>query len=498
MRSITKILIANRGEIAVRIIRAAREMEIATVAVFSEADRGAMHVRMADEAYCIGPALSSASYLNIEKILETCLRAGAEAIHPGYGFLSENAEFARRTKECNIIFIGPDSNAMQLMGSKLGAKKIARELGVPLVPGTENAVSDFSEALKKGHQIGFPLLIKASAGGGGKGMRLVENSELLEEQLKLAISEASSAFGDGSVFLEKYISSPRHIEIQILADSFGKVLYLFERECSIQRRHQKLIEEAPSVVLNNESRQKMGECAILLASSCSYTGAGTIEFILDEFNNFYFLEMNTRLQVEHPVTELITGIDIVKEQIKIARGEELSFEQKDIQIRGHAIELRICAENPEADFMPDTGILNTYRLPSGPGVRVDNCMEEGMEVPIYYDPLIAKLIVHGSNRMEAIERMKRAISEYYVSGIFTTLDFGMFVMKHEAFISGQFDTQFITKHYHSNLNKGTAEQAKIAALLAASLYLRPLEKDASALIESGDKTSVWKTNRRLK
>lgn len=495
-----KILIANRGEIAVRIIRAAREMDIQTVAVYSEADRNALHVRMADEAYYIGPAASAASYLNIDAILAVCTLAKADAVHPGYGFLSENPVFARRVTEHGLVFIGPTAAAMEIMGSKLGAKRVARELGVPLVPGTEEAITSVSLAIEKAREIGFPILIKASAGGGGKGMRLVEDIKNFEEQLSLAASEAKAAFGDGSIFLERYISSPRHVEIQIMADNFGNTCYLFERECSIQRRHQKVIEEAPSVVLTAEKRRLMGECAVLLASSCGYTGAGTVEFIMDEQHNFFFLEMNTRLQVEHPVTEFITGIDLVKEQIRVARGEKLSFTQNELTITGHAIELRVCAENPFNNFMPDTGLLQTYRLPSGPGIRVDNGIEEGMDVPVYYDPMLAKLIVHAATRSEAINRMKRAIDEFQITGIETTLQFGKFVMNHEAFSGGNFDTHFISRYFdaESELLKQAAadsrEEALLAALLGAVLLDKALPQTES--FSASANTDAWRRNRK--
>ncbi len=489
-----KILIANRGEIAVRIIRAAREMGILSVAVFSEADRNALHVRMADEAWCIGPAASRDSYLNIETIISTSLKAGADAIHPGYGFLSENAAFSRRVTQSGLIFIGPGPEAMEMMGSKLGAKKIARELGIPLVPGTEYAVTTAEEALEKATSIGFPLLIKASAGGGGKGMRLVERISDMQEQLHLAISEATAAFGDGAVFLERYIESPRHIEIQVMADQHGNACYLFERECSVQRRHQKLIEEAPSCVLNAETRRLMGENALRLVASCKYTGAGTVEFIMDEQLNFYFLEMNTRLQVEHPVTELITGIDLVKEQIRVARGEQLSFRQQDLTITGHAIELRVCAEDPWNNFMPDTGTLQTYRLPSGPGVRVDNGIEEGMEVPIYYDPMLSKLIVYAGSRAEAIERMIMAIKEFQVTGIETTLGFGLFTMEHEAFRSGKFDTHFVSRYFKAEQDPGLEEEAFIAALLGTGLLEGAIKPGAA--LQQGAHSSAWKSNRK--
>ncbi len=447
-----KILIANRGEIAVRIIRACHEMAIQTVAIYSSADRDSLAVKMADEAYWVGGASAKESYLKMDSILDICRESGADALHPGYGFLSENSLFAKKVEEAGILFIGPLSSTMELMGDKLRAKGLAKRLGVPLVPGSEGPIKTAYEATQIASVIGFPLLIKASAGGGGKGMRIVDKASDFEQSLSMAIREAEAAFGDGSVFLERYIESPRHIEIQILADSFGNTVHLFERECSIQRRHQKVIEEAPSSLLSENLRNRMGECAVLLAKESGYKSAGTIEFIVDLNQNFYFLEMNTRLQVEHPVTELISGIDLVKEQIRIARGEKLRIRQQDLKIHGHAIELRIYAEDPIHDFLPDTGILKTYQLPSGPGVRVDNGFEQGKEVSIYYDPLLAKLITYGQDREEAIQRMIRAIQEFFIRGVANTLEFGDFVMKHPQFRKGTFDTHFVKNHYTPSLN----------------------------------------------
>jgi acetyl-CoA carboxylase biotin carboxylase subunit len=467
-----KILIANRGEITLRIMRSAKEMGIKTVAVYSEADRNALHVRYADEAVCIGPPPSSQSYLRGDRILEVCKQLKVDAIHPGYGFLSENAVFARQVRDAGIIFIGPSPEAMELMGSKLAAKETAKKHQVPLVPGTEQPIAGISEAKKIAAKIGYPVLIKASAGGGGKGMRTVENEKEFEEQLNRAISEAQAAFGDGSVFIEKYVTAPRHIEIQILGDQHGNVVYLFERECSIQRRHQKLIEEAPSSILTEEMRQRMGNSAVALAKACGYYNAGTVEFLVDDQLNYYFLEMNTRLQVEHPVTEFITGLDLVKEQIKIARGEKLSFTQADLKIHGHAMELRVCAEDPMNNFLPDIGKLKTYRRPQGPGVRVDDGFEEGMDIPIYYDPLLAKLIAHGKDRGEAIERLKRAIDEYEITGVQTTLTFGKWVLEHPDFLSGHFDTGFIPKYFKTDsiqMQPEDAGEKEIVALLGASL-----------------------------
>lgn len=489
-----KILIANRGEIALRVMRSAREMGIKTVAVFSEADRNALHVRYADEAVCIGPAPSSQSYLSGERIIEACLQTGAQGIHPGYGFLSENAAFARQVKAAGLILIGPSPEAMEIMGNKLSAKAAALKYNIPMVPGTEEAVTDIEEAQKRALEIGFPILIKAAAGGGGKGMRIVEKAGDFIEQMDLAVSEATSAFGDGSVFIERYVSSPRHIEIQVLGDTHGNIVHLFERDCSVQRRHQKVIEEAPSSVLSPELRQKMGESAVNAARSCNYTGAGTVEFILDKNLDFFFLEMNTRLQVEHPVTEMITGIDLVKEQIRIARGETLSFKQEDLKINGHAIEVRVYAEDPANNFLPDIGNLQTYITPKGPGVRVDDGFEQGMDIPIYYDPMIAKLVTHGKDRTEAIERMIRAIDEYKITGIQTTLSFGKFVMKHEAFVSGKFDTHFVSKYFLPEyLFDGNEEEAMIAAL-TGSVFMQ--HRDNLSIAETARDLSPWNKNRK--
>jgi acetyl-CoA carboxylase biotin carboxylase subunit len=493
-----KILIANRGEIALRIMRSAKEMGILTVAVYSEADREALHVRYADEAVYIGPAPANQSYLLGEKIIEACRATGAEAIHPGYGFLSENPAFATMVAEAGLILIGPSPQAMAVMGNKLSAKAAALKYHIPMVPGTEEAITDVEEAKKRAVEVGFPILIKAAAGGGGKGMRIVEELGAFEEQMQLAVSEAQSAFGDGAVFIERYVSSPRHIEIQVLGDNHGNIVHLFERECSIQRRHQKVIEEAPSSVLSPEIRAEMGKCAVDVARSVNYTGAGTVEFILDENLDFFFLEMNTRLQVEHPVTELITGLDLVKEQIKIARGETLSFSQEDIRINGHAIELRVYAEDPMENFMPDIGTLKTYRTPKGNGVRVDDGFEEGMEIPVYYDPMIAKLITFGGNREEAISRMIRAISEYDITGIQTTLNFGKFVMEHEAFTSGNFDTHFVAKYFNPALisqESGEEDEALVAAIV--SLQQMKKKKSTNAVLQTDRTQSNW-LKKRLK
>ncbi len=495
-----KILIANRGEIAMRVMRSAKEMGISTVAVYSEADRNAMHVRYADEAVCIGPPPSNQSYLLGDKIIEVCHRLKVDAIHPGYGFLSENAAFARKVREEGLIFIGPSPEAMELMGSKLAAKETAKKHKVPLVPGTEQPISDIDTAKKIATGIGYPVLIKASAGGGGKGMRVVQNEAEFEEQVTRAISEAKAAFGDGSVFIEKYVTAPRHIEIQILGDQHGNLVYLFERECSIQRRHQKLIEEAPSSILTPEMRKAMGNSAIALAKACGYYNAGTVEFLVDDKLNYYFLEMNTRLQVEHPVTEFITGLDLVKEQIRIARGEKLTFRQEDLTIHGHAMELRVCAEDPLNNFLPDIGRLNTYRRPQGPGVRVDDGFEEGMDIPIHYDPLLAKLIAYGKNRSEAIERLIRAIEEYEIAGVQTTLTFGKWVLQHPAFVSGNFDTGFIPKYFipgSISLEEQDTEEKEIAGLLSIALSgaADKVASKVNSAMASPVQHSNWRKNR---
>jgi acetyl-CoA carboxylase biotin carboxylase subunit len=491
-----KLLIANRGEIALRIMRSAKEMGIKTVAVFSESDRHSLHVRYADEAVFIGESPSGKSYLVMEKIIDAAVKTGADAIHPGYGFLSENAGFSDLVKSAGIIFVGPSGDSMRMMGSKLAAKATAEKHNIPLVPGTAKAIDNLNEAKEIAQKIGFPILIKASAGGGGKGMRMVKKQEEFEQQMKLAVSEALSSFGDGSVFIERYIASPRHIEIQVLGDKHGNVVHLFERECSIQRRHQKLVEEAPSSVLTPEMREAMGSCAVQIATACNYEGAGTVEFLIDENNNYYFLEMNTRLQVEHPVTEFITGIDLVKEQIKIARGEKLSFKQNDIRIIGHAIEIRVCAEDPMNNFLPDIGTLTTYKIPQGPGVRVDDGFEEGMDIPIYYDPMIAKLIVHGKNRNEAISRMIRAIDEYQVTGVSTTLPFCKFVMLHNAFVSGKFDTHFVEKYFKPELLLSEDEmEIEIAGMLAVKMIQERKKSSVGSLTISNGYSSKWKSNR---
>ena len=466
-----KILVANRGEIAIRVMKTAQKMGIKTVAVYSTADRNAPHVKFADEAIWIGESPSNQSYLLGNKIIEVAKKLNADAIHPGYGFLSENAEFALECELNNIIFIGPKSKAIEIMGSKLAAKDAVIKYNIPMVPGVDHAITDIEEAKNTAKTIGFPILIKASAGGGGKGMRVVEKESDFESQMNRAISEAVAAFGDGSVFIEKYIASSRHIEIQIMADSHGNVLYFFERECSIQRRHQKVIEEAPSSVLTPEKRKKMGEAAVLVAKSCDYLGAGTVEFLYDENDNFYFLEMNTRLQVEHPVTEWISGVDLVELQIRVARGEALTIKQEDLVINGHAMELRVYAEDPMNDFLPSVGHLDVYQLPMGEGIRVDNGFEQGMDIPIYYDPMLSKLITYGKTREESIALMLKAIENYKIEGVETTLSFGKFVFEHEAFRSGKFDTNFVKQYYLPELlNIQKAKEAEIAGLLALKQY----------------------------
>jgi propionyl-CoA carboxylase alpha chain len=494
MRKISKILVANRGEIAIRVMRSAREMGIKTVAVYSEADRGALHVRFADEAVFIGPPPSSESYLRIEKIIDAAKQTGAQAIHPGYGFLSENEDFAQAIEDAGMIFIGPSPSSIALMGSKLAAKAAVAKFNVPLVPGTSEPIDDVKAARTIAAKIGYPVLIKASAGGGGKGMRIVERDEDFQEQMERAVSEATSAFGDGSVFIEKYITQPRHIEFQIFGDTHGNVVHFFDRECSIQRRHQKVIEEAPSSVLTPELRKQMGEAAINVAKSCNYFGAGTVEFILDEKLNFYFLEMNTRLQVEHPVTEMVTGNDLVKLQINVAEGEKIPFKQADLKIHGHAVEVRVYAEDPANNFLPDIGTLATYTRPQGNGVRVDDGFEQGMSIPFYYDPMIAKLICHAETREAAIDKMIRAINEYEITGLETTLGFCNYVMHHEAFRSGKFDTRFVEKYFKPEVLKAIHKEEDIIAA-ALSTYLMNGNSSRENIPVKLEASSKWKKSR---
>jgi propionyl-CoA carboxylase alpha chain len=494
-KKIQKLLVANRGEIALRVMRTAKEMGIKTVAVYSEADRQSLHVRFADEAVCIGSPASSQSYLRIDKIIDAAKLTNSDAIHPGYGFLSENEDFAREVRNAGLIFIGPSPESIELMGSKLGAKAAVAKFNVPLVPGTAEPISDIAKAKKVALEIGYPILIKASAGGGGKGMRIVEDEALFDEQMERAVSEAISSFGDGSVFIEKYVAKPRHIEFQILGDQHGNVVHLFERECSIQRRHQKVVEEAPSSILTPELREQMGEAAVNAAKAANYYNAGTIEFILDENLNFYFLEMNTRLQVEHPVTEQITGLDLVKLQIKIAEGEPLPFKQEELTIKGHAIEVRVYAEDPANNFLPDIGTLVTYKRPQGHGIRVDDGFEEGMAIPFYYDPMIAKMICTAHTRQEAVDKMIRAIDEYEITGVETTLGFCKFVMQHEAFRSGNFDTKFVENYFRPEvLNPQPNDREELLAALLATIVFSSAKKQEVRSVENQTE-SKWRKNR---
>ncbi len=445
-----KILIANRGEIAVRIIRACRELGIQTVAVYSTADKSALHAQIADEAVCIGPAATKDSYLNMGSILAACQVTGAQAVHPGFGFLSENADFARKCAQCGLVFIGPDPSAMDLMGDKAMAKETMKRVGVPVVLGSDGEVPDLIEAREVARRIGYPVMIKASAGGGGRGIRIVHKEEELEGAYNAARQEALLFFGNDGVYIEKFIENPRHVEIQILADQHGNIVHLGERDCSIQRRNQKVIEESPSPAetMTPQLRQKMGEAAVKAARAVNYYNAGTIEFLLDKNGDFYFMEMNTRIQVEHPVTEWVTGVDLVKHQILIAAGERLPFEQKDISVRGHAIECRINAENPKYNFRPSPGVITSLHMPGGPGVRVDSAVYQGYETTPHYDSMIAKLIVHAPTRLEAIKKMRWALAEFIVEGVDTNIDFQLNLLRDEDFVSGNFDVGFLT---HKNL-----------------------------------------------
>lgn len=442
----TKVLVANRGEIAVRIIRACRELGIATVAVYSEADREALHVQLADEAYCIGPTASKDSYLNMPRIMSIALLTGADAIHPGYGFLAENASFAQLCQDCKITFIGPDPEAISKMGDKSVAKSTMSQANVPLVPGTDGLIDDIDEALEVAGRIGYPVIVKATAGGGGRGMRLAYDEEELAKAIRQAQKEAETAFGNPGVYLEKYVEEPRHVEIQIMGDKHGNAVYLGERDCSIQRRHQKLVEEAPSPALDSELRDRMGQAAVAAAKAVNYHGAGTVEFLLDKHGQFYFMEMNTRIQVEHPVTEMITGIDLIKEQISVAAGNPLSFSQEDVTINGWAIECRINAENPAKNFMPSPGKVANYLPPGGYGVRVDSAVYPGYEITPFYDSMVAKLIVWGNDREEAIARMRRALDEFVIEGVHTTIPFHEKLLEHPDFVSGNFATNFLEKN----------------------------------------------------
>ena len=481
-----KLLVANRGEIAIRVMRSARQMGIKTVAIYSEADRGSAHAEFADEAYLVGPAPSAQSYLNADAILAVCKASGVDAVHPGYGFLSENARFAEQVESSGIAWIGPPPSAIRVMGDKLSAKAAAAEFGVPLVMGSDGTSPTAAEAQAVADQIGYPVMLKASAGGGGKGMRVVYSSSEVQEAFENAASEALKSFGNGEVFVEKFVTSPRHIEIQVLSDQFGNHLHLFERECSVQRRHQKVVEEAPSAVLTPQLRAEMGEAAVKAAKSCGYVGAGTVEFIFDASGAFYFLEMNTRLQVEHPVTEEVTGLDLVEEQIRIARGEALRYRQEDLKLKGHAIELRVYAEDVTNNFVPDTGTLEVYRRPYGEGIRVDDGVREGQEVSVYYDPMLAKLIAWGPDRETARLRLIKAIDSYAVVGVKTTLRFGRFVIEHPDFISGRFDTGFVAKNFSPDALQPRPENAQWAAALADSYRPEALERHDMPLV------SRWK------
>ncbi|MFW6347358.1 MAG: acetyl-CoA carboxylase biotin carboxylase subunit [Cyclonatronaceae bacterium] len=499
MPKIKKVLIANRGEIAVRVIRSCRHLGIKTVAVYSEVDAYMPHVLLADESVCIGPAASSESYLVMDKILDAAAQTGADAIHPGYGFLSENAVFARRCAEAGIIFIGPLPESIDAMGDKTKARKLMERNGVPLPPGTTTALKDVAEAEKVAEEIGYPVMIKAAAGGGGKGMRIVYKKENFTSSIRTARSEAKSAFGDDRVYVEKYLENPRHIEFQIIADTHGNVLHLYDRECSVQRRHQKVIEEAPSPFLDDKMRAEMAEVAVKAAESCNYVGAGTVEFLADKHRNFYFLEMNTRLQVEHPVTEFITGRDLVEAQILVAEGKPLPFTQDDIIKKGHAIECRICAEDPEENFMPSTGMLRRFNMPSGIGVRVDAGMEAGQPVSINYDPLLAKLVTYGKDRDEAIRRMKVALEEFEIDGCKTTIPFCHFAMQHEVFKSGVYDTHFIGQYYDPKAgNIGEADTAHLAAALVFDALRQGASAPNAAPAESTERPEMsrWWANRR--
>ena len=499
-----KILIANRGEIAVRITRACRDLKISPVAVYSEADATALHVRMSDEAYCIGPAVSLESYLNIPSIIEAAKRSGAEAIHPGYGFLAENAEFARGVTAAGLVFIGPTPEAMEVMGSKISARRAAIEAGAPVVPGTTEALTSYEEARELAAKFGYPIMLKAAAGGGGKGMRQVAAEDELRSAFEAAQSESQSAFGNSDLYLEKVVEKPRHIEIQVFADTHGNYVHLGERECSIQRRHQKVIEECPSPINDADLRQRMGEAAIKIAKSVNYVGAGTVEFLFSDVTcDFYFLEMNTRLQVEHPVTELVTGFDLVREQINVASGLPLSFAQEDVRWNGHAIECRIYAEDPDSSFFPSPGTITFLWAPAGPGIRDDSGVTAGDEVSIYYDPMISKLATWGRSREEAIDRMRRALDEYTVSGIKTTLPFFREIVRDEEFIAARLDTGFISRfnerrkarpHPAGGTQASSREQdiAIIAAALAYAEAQRGLRAD-----HQPQQSSKWKTVGRI-
>jgi acetyl-CoA carboxylase biotin carboxylase subunit len=490
-----RILIANRGEIAVRVIRACRELGVETVAVYSEADRAALHVQYADHAYLIGPSPSAESYLVIPKIIEVAQKSGAEAIHPGYGFLSERAPFARACKAAGIVFIGPTPEAIEKMGDKVTARTLMQKAGVPVVPGTDVLGSE-EEVLTAAERIGFPVMFKASAGGGGKGMRLVHSRDEVVSALRSVRSEAKSSFGDDRMYMEKFVEKPRHVEVQVLADTYGNTIHLYERECSLQRRHQKVIEESPSMAVNQTVREQMGRVAVEAAKAVHYVGAGTVEFLVDAHQNFYFLEMNTRIQVEHPVTELVTGVDLVKAQIEIAAGDHLALQQQDIQQRGWAIECRIYAEDPARDFFPSPGKIEILRTPGGNGIRDDSGVYEGWDVPIYYDPMISKLCAYGRTRDEAIQRMLRALQEYTVEGITTNIPFHRWALKHPRFLAGDLDTGFIPQEFHGlPFDEDHLHQEVILAAAALSAYHKD-QALARALPHSGrgGGLSAWRAS----
>jgi len=498
MVKIKKILVANRAEIAVRIISTCKSLGITSVSVYSNSDVRSPHVLMADEAVYIGASKSSESYLNISKIIDAALNTGCDAIHPGYGFLSENPEFAKRCEQEGLIFIGPGVEAIRLMGDKTEARKLVEKAGIPLPPGTTTAVSDISEAVMAASEIGFPVLIKAAAGGGGKGMRIVHSIDEFENAVRTAQSEALNAFGDNRVFIEKYLEEPRHIEVQILGDRHGNIVHFFDRECSIQRRHQKVVEEAPSPFLDDELRKRITDTAVQVAQACGYSNAGTVEFLADKHRNFYFLEMNTRLQVEHPVTEFITGYDLVALQILVAQGEALPFTQQNIQIRGHSIECRICAEDPFENFLPSTGTIKRYDIPFGPGIRTDSGVSKESEVTIDYDPLMAKLTVFAPTRSEAIKKMNLALSQFRISGLETTIPFCRFVMNHEAFIRGNYDTHFIKDYFSGHIYDITVQQnrdwmAGVSAVLFSNLISSTTQRDA--ISDNSLSSTNWWINR---
>lgn len=489
--NIKKVLIANRGEIAIRIIRACRELGIRAVAVYSDADRESLHVRLADEAYHIGPPVPRESYLVVEKLLDVAERAQVDAVHPGFGFLSERAHFAEAVINAGLVWIGPPPEAIRVMGDKEAARETMKKAGVNVVPGTEPGISNEEMIKAADKEIGFPLMVKAVAGGGGKGMRIVRDPKDLPSSIETARREATNAFGDGRVYLEKLIEGARHIEFQVLADHEGNTVHLFERECSIQRRHQKLVEEAPSVIMDDELRAKMGDMAVRAAKAVNYVGAGTIECLVGKDRGYYFLEMNTRIQVEHPITELITGVDLVREQIRIARGRRLSFTQQDLKISGHAIECRINAEDPYNNFMPSIGKISTYLAPSGPGVRLDSGIYEGYDVTPYYDPMLAKLICWGDTRAEAIIRMRRALDEYKIMGLKTNIPFHQHLMNTQRFLAGRYDTEFIEKEFEMT-DDPESLMPDVAAIVAALVEHQSRQQSSQIVQRNERDTSNWK------